>query len=137
MVDFVKIFANIERLRRILNRQQAIIQKIRLELEKEVKKLDTACMPSCVEAVNEYNSLRTRLFILREFITSFDLTKNKIYLSVQLAYQNKNEPYEDLETDDVKKIESALRPILDKKLKRKNIPLSFGKLVVPTSYYGK
>jgi len=137
MSDFERLFNEALVLETSRKKKSAEVQRITNQLREKLRKIDIICRPVCLKAVDKYNSSGTSLQIIPIGLGIAIDFENKILLSVRLNYPTGQEPDESLNFDDIGRVESALRRILEEELKVAGIPLTLGEFTVPTDYYGK
>lgn len=119
------------------------LKQLRENFDAKLAKILNLCRIPCLQAVEQFNSLRTdpsgqfkSLTIFREEIRiSFDVENMKIDLFIRVCLSGGAEPYQGFKKTDVEMIAEVLAPFVETALREAMIPLTFGKLSVPSHYY--
>jgi len=139
MVRIAKLLKGVRSAAKQYNKRAAAADNALADLQKKVRAMIDTCKPHCLRAVEEYNrttSLPLRI-VPEKMRLYFSAKKDQVSLEVRLRYPSGREPDEEFDFDDVKRIASALRPLVNHEFSRARIPFTFGSITVPTGYYTK
>jgi hypothetical protein len=136
MFDFTPGFEKIERLRSQLEKAQTTAQKKEAALKAEVAKLLAPLKPICMKAVEEYNNGGGRM---RPESVEIGINRKEKTLSlfVRLSFMGGGEPDDEFDDRDLENYNARFGAILNRHLVENAVPLTFGTLSFPTSYYMK
>lgn len=140
MLDFDAHFKKIQHLREQLKRVEKTAQKKTDALEAELKKFMSPLKSICLKAVEEYNDGTggTGMHIVSDSINlSVGSDLKTLSLFVELRNSNGYSPDEEFYDKIVKKYNTNFGAILNWHLEENAIPLKFGSLSFPSSYYMK
>ncbi|HUY05100.1 MAG TPA: hypothetical protein VMV62_00020 [Candidatus Paceibacterota bacterium] len=139
-MDLQKITRGISSLRQRIEKKQAAIDKDEEKLAQKLRALSDVCKPICEMAAREYNLSSSSLLIVIDNLRLSFHTKEGVLgfnLSTRLSWLGGHEPDEDCDFDEINRVSSRLRPILNKELEKAGMPLFFGNISVPNGYYPK
>ena len=138
MFDFTPGFEKIERLQSQLKKAQTTAQKKEAALKAEVEKLLAPLKPICMKAVEEYNNGGGHM-VPESMGVGINRREKTLSIFVRLRYAGGGEPDEEFgwEDETEKKYNADFGAILNKHLVENAVPLTFGTLSFPSSYYMK
>ncbi len=137
MIDFVQIFEDLDRIQAKIDRITAKKKRVEQFRSDKLKLLYDACMPVCLKAVEAYNKDRSLKIMPDRVEISFGRDNATLSFSVRMRYPTGVEPDEEFDHNDSDKLQSELKPLVDKELQEALIPLVFDKVGLPIHYYSK
>lgn len=138
MVDFLKTLERAAHLQKIQKRKRESLKKTENLLAKKMASITEICKPACFKAIEKFNATGIGPQIVPKSLElSFNVGERKIILRVAMQWRSGKEMDEDLDSDDIKRFNEALRSLIDQELEEIAVPLTFGVLRVPTEYFIK